>query len=52
MVFGAELVALATQRSLAERRGQSSWLLAGADPLLERAIPGGQRRLAANPGSP
>lgn len=55
VLFAAELAALATfavQRSLAERRGEESWLIAALAPTLGSALKAGEARQAAHPELP
>ena len=55
LLFAAELAALGTfavQRSLAERRGEESWLIAALTPTLGSALKAGEARQAAHPELP
>ena len=55
VLFAAELaglLALAVQRSLAERRGQESWVVGAFAPTLGSALEAGQARQAEHPGLP
>jgi len=55
VLFAAELVALLTlavQRGVAERAGTESWLVAGLEPAIERAVDAGEARQAGHPELP